>query len=244
MSTRLGKMTEEEAIARGLPKGAHTYRGIVGGHYDMGGALQFNVLTLALGLRDHHYLLDIGCGTLRSGRLFIPYLRPGHYYCIEPETWKVEEGIENELGWDIIDEVKKPLFSDNEDFELTVFHGPSRYLKFDYLLAYSIFTHAAEVQISKCLSEAKKIMKPEAIFAATYYEGVTEWPGDEWCPAPRFYTQECMQGLISAQGLSGHFLDNVRRFEPPEWPIAVTQKWILIVHPEHKTIGDYIGRFA
>jgi len=147
MSTRLGKMTEEEALARGMPKGAHTYRGIVGGHYDLGGALQFNILTLALGLREHHYLLDIGCGSLRSGRLFIPYLDPGHYYCIEPETWKIDEGMDNELGWDIED-VKKPVFSANEDFRLSTFHNPPDYLLFDYLLAASIFTHASVSQIS------------------------------------------------------------------------------------------------
>lgn len=242
MSTRLGKMTEEEALARGLPKGAHTYRGIVGGHYDMGGALQFNILTLALGLREHHYLLDIGCGSLRSGRLFIPYLQPGHYYCIEPEMWKVNEGFENELGNEIW-YVKYPVFSDNEDFELSTFHYAPDYLQFDYLLAASIFTHASVAQISKCLSEAKKVMKPESIFVATYLEDTTEWVGDEWNPAPRFYKQETMRGLINAQGLSGHFLDNVRRFEPPEWPEAVTHKWILIVHPEHEAIEDCIERF-
>lgn len=239
MSTRLGKMTEEEAVARGMPRGSHTYRGIVGGHYDLGGALQFNILTLALGLREHHYLLDIGCGSLRSGRLFIPYLQSGHYYCIEPEMWKMEEGLENELGEDILD-VKEPVFSDNEDFELTIFHGP---LKFDYLLAASIFTHASAVQISKCLSEAKKVMGTESIFVATYLEGITEWVGDEWNPAPRFYKQETMRGLINAEGLSAHFLDDVQRFEPPEWPEIVTHKWILIVRPEHETIGDYIERF-
>jgi len=155
--------------------------------------------------------------------------------------WMIEEAMENELGWDI-QEVKEPVFSDNEDFELSIFHNPPDYLLFDYLLAVSIFTHASEAQIVRCLSEAKRVMQPEGIFAATYYEGVTEWPGDEWVPSPRYYTQEHMHGFIVGQGFQVHFLDNVRRYEPPDWPIAVTQKWMLIAHPEHD-IEECIERF-
>ena len=238
MKTRLTKMTEEEAIGRGLPKGAHTYRGMVGGHYDLGGALQFNILTFVLGLREHHFLLDIGCGSLRAGRLFIPYLKKGHYYGIEPEMWMVEEGMAKELGRGI-KTAKKPIFSDNEDFDLTIF---SR--KFDYLLACSIFTHASVVQIKKCLAEAKQVLKPQGIFAFTFLEGITEWPGDEWCPAPRFYTQEHIGEYIAENGLVGYFIENVRKFEPIEWPEAVTQKWGLAVGPEHETIGDIVERFV
>ena len=48
-------------------------------HYDIVGAMQFTLLYF-LGLREHHYLLDIGCGSLRAGRFFIMYLKPGHYF--------------------------------------------------------------------------------------------------------------------------------------------------------------------
>src|SRR5687768_2590652 len=60
--------------------------------YDVRAALQFNLLTM-LGLRDEHYLLDIGCGSLCAGRLLIPYLRPGRYFGIEPMEWLVKKGI-------------------------------------------------------------------------------------------------------------------------------------------------------
>ena len=69
--------------------------------YDLASSMQFNLLT-TLGLRDQHKLLDIGCGSLRAGRLFIPYLQSGNYYGIEPEKWLVSEAIQNELGKDII----------------------------------------------------------------------------------------------------------------------------------------------
>ena len=215
-------MTPEEAIARNLSSTAATYQGFVGGHYDMGGALHFNVLTFDLGLLDHHYFLDIGCGSLRSGRFFIPYLLPGHYFGIEPEMWVVDEAIEAELGRDIL-RVKNPTFSDNEDFELTIFNQT-----FDYLLAGSIFTHAGPEMIRKCLSEAKQVMSPEAIFLVSYYRGVTEWVGEGWHPGSRFYKEETMRGFV--EGAGGLFFTpyDISGYQPPDWPANVTQDWFLI----------------
>src|SRR5260221_10635897 len=68
------------------PKNAEDYRAFVGPEdgYDRMSAMQFNLLTF-LGLREDHYPLYIGCGSLRAGRLFIPYLKPGRYFGIEPQ---------------------------------------------------------------------------------------------------------------------------------------------------------------
>ena len=90
---------EDVTLGRGLQPGDHHYRAFVDfpERYDLGAALQFGLLT-ALGLREDHALLDIGCGSLRAGRLFIVYLRPGRYVGIEPEQWLLDEGIRQELG--------------------------------------------------------------------------------------------------------------------------------------------------
>lgn len=82
-----------------LPTGSHHYRAFVGSpeKYDLVSAIQFNLLT-SIGLRENHYLLDIGCGSLRGRRLFIVYLLSAHYLEIEPEKWLIEEGIKKELG--------------------------------------------------------------------------------------------------------------------------------------------------
>jgi hypothetical protein len=142
------------------------YRVFVGpsDKYDILGATQFSVLT-SLGLREDHYFLDIGCGSLCGGRLFIPYLLPGRYHGIEPIKWLVDEGLKYELGRDIL-EVKKPVFDNNRDFKLTVFGR-----KFHYLLAHSIFTHAGRSQINKCLKEAKAVMDKSSVFVATFVVG-------------------------------------------------------------------------
>ena len=61
------------------------YRAYVGplDRYDFMGASQFRLLT-SLGLRAEHKLLDFGCGSLRSGKLLIPYFNAGNYYGQEP----------------------------------------------------------------------------------------------------------------------------------------------------------------
>ena len=81
--------------------------------------MQFNLLTF-LGLREHHYLLDVGCGSLRGGRLFISYLLTGRYFGIEPNRQLIKDGIENELGEGIIP-VKRPVFSHDE--KLSIMRG-------------------------------------------------------------------------------------------------------------------------
>src|SRR5215831_9764445 len=113
----------------GEAAGSRHYRAYVGPpeKYDLVAAMQFNLLT-ALGLRDHHTLLDIGCGSLRAGRLFIPFLLPGKYFGLEPNKWLIREGIEKEVGKDLI-RIKQPEFAHNAEFKLAAFGR-----QFDYLL--------------------------------------------------------------------------------------------------------------
>lgn len=179
------------------------YRGFVGPakKYDIIAAMQFNLLT-HLGLREHHHLLDVGCGSLRAGRLFIPYLLPGRYFGIEPNKWLIEEGIRHEVGEDLV-RIKRPTFSDDRDFTLTVFNR-----KFDYVLAHSIFTHAAQHQIRRCLSEARKVMKPDSVFAATFMKGNRNYTGEKWSyPQVIYYTLEHMKRLAGEQRLTCKPLD-------------------------------------
>lgn len=157
--------------------------------YDLISANQFNLLT-KYGLRENHYLLDIGCGSLRGGKLFIPYLLPERYYGIEPYYYYVQEGIKNELGFDILD-VKKPKFNDNENFQLSIFDR-----KFDYILAQSIFSHAAEKHILKCLEEARRVMKKESLFFATFCEGKSNYKDNKWVyPSKVEYTFNFINNL-------------------------------------------------
>src|SRR5215217_7551051 len=95
---------DREDLGLGLKPGDPHYRAYVGppGDYDLIAAMSFNLLT-TLGLRQHHSLLDVGCGSLRIARLLIPYLNRGKYFGIEPNEWLVEEGIRRELGQSLVE---------------------------------------------------------------------------------------------------------------------------------------------
>jgi ketosteroid isomerase-like protein len=205
---KLGKSGAEESTDTSL------YRAYVGPaeNYDVASAMQFNLLTF-LGLRDEHYLLDVGCGSLRAGRLFVPYLRPGRYFGMEPEQWLIEEGIKNEIGRDLID-IKQPKFSNDPDFTLTVFRQ-----QFDFILAQSVFSHTSQTQMRRCLSEAKKAMQPSAMFAATYFKGDANYTGEEWVyPGHSSFRPDLMDGLAAEQGLVCKHLD---------WPHPHGQSWVV-----------------
>lgn len=165
--------------------------------YDLIAAMQFNVLT-SLGLREHHKVLDIGCGSLRLGRLLIPYLNPEHYHGIEPERWAVAEGFRNELGCDII-KVKRPRFSDEREFNLGVFG-----CAFDFIMAQSIFSHTPVAWMRTCLNNAPAVMGPGSVFIFNYKlsEDGTNYTGAEWhYPRTIRYTKELVDSLIEEAGL-------------------------------------------
>jgi hypothetical protein len=186
--------------------------------YDIVGAMQFNLLTL-LGLRDHHTLLDVGCGSLRAGRLFIPYLMPEKYYGIEPEPWLVEEGIRHELGADII-RIKKPLISHCSDLKLSTFG-----IRFDFILAQSIFSHACPSQIHTCLREVAACLAPHGLFAATYFLGFEDSGATSWTyPACVTYTEGTMRGWAAESGLAYMRL---------AWPHPNGLTWMLLHDAGH-----------
>lgn len=195
--------------------------------YDLVSEMQFNLLTL-LGLREEHTLLDIGCGSLRGGRLFIVYLQPGHYFGLEPDVWLVQQGIEKELGQEIIQR-KRPHFSHDRNFTCTVFRQ-----EFDFLLAQAIFSHAAPGQIRRCLAEARKCMKPTSLFAATFFEGEENYTGSEWVyPACVTYQFSWLADAAAESGL---------RCTCISWYHPAQQTWVLFSRPENQAVAEALGK--
>ncbi len=115
-------------------------------------------------------MLDIGCGSLRAGRLFIPYLRESRYFGIEPNRWLVEEGIKENVGDDLV-ALKRPSFSFRDDFSAAEFD-----VQFDYVIAQSIFSHCGPDMISKCFHAVAQVLKPDGIMAVNFSE--CAWPAE------------------------------------------------------------------
>jgi SAM-dependent methyltransferase len=197
-----------------LPPGSNHYRAFVGYplKYDLIAAMQFNLLT-SLGLRESHRVLDVGCGSLRAGRLLIPYLLPNCYYGLEPEQWLVEDGIRYNTGRDIV-EVKSPSFQYRSDFSMTAFG-----VQFDFILAQSIFSHASADQIMTCLSEAAACLAPGALLVASFVLDKEDYQGATWVyPTCVGYTESAMKRFANEAGLECTLID---------WPHPNAQSWAL-----------------
>lgn len=140
-----------------------THRGYVGPEerYTLVGAQLFDFL-LAQGLREHHRFLDIGCGSLRLGRLLIPFLMSENYHGLEPARNVLQEGLQKEVvsifGQTFVD-VKKPAFSYNGEFDFSAFDG-----RFDYILAFAVFIHCRRAQLETCLQGLRRLMGPSSVF--------------------------------------------------------------------------------
>lgn len=142
-------------------------------NYDRSAALQFCLLTLS-GLRSYHKVLDIGCGSLRLGKILIPFLENKNYYGIEPEKWLIESAVNEELGLNLI-ELKEPNFLYNENYNFEPFNT-----KFDFCIAQSIFSHTTLAQMEICIKSVALYIQSNGVFLATAYLGDSDYIGDKW----------------------------------------------------------------
>lgn len=192
--------------AKSLPPGAEHYAAYVGPptQWDFMGATQFRLLT-ALGLREHHKVLDLGCGSLRAGRFLMVYLAQGNYYGIDPNLWLVEDAVERELGKELV-AIKRPTFSDSNRFDAERFG-----VRFDFIVAQSIFSHAGPELISAALQQVRRTLQPDGLALVTFVhpdkmpEASLETPGWTY-PGCTAYAPARAIELISASGLAGRRL--------------------------------------
>jgi Methyltransferase domain len=194
-----GFATEEQLRGVGLPVGARHYRAYVGlpERYDELAALQFRVF-IELGLREQHKVLEVGCGSLRFGRLLLPYLLPDHYVGVEPEQWLVQEGIRHELGESII-AIKQPQFCFEPECDFDHFGRA-----FDYIIMQSIITHAPFDWVRRCAARISAVLaEPNGVVVGTYLEGQNDYQGTKWAyPDIITYREETLQRLFASVGLS------------------------------------------
>jgi SAM-dependent methyltransferase len=217
------------------------YRAYVGPfeQYDVMGATQF-ALLYALGIRQHHRLLDIGCGSLRAGRLFITYLEPGNYTGVEPNTWLIDEAIEHQVGRDLI-RIKAPMFSTTDSFD---FSGLGT---FDIVVAQSIASHAGPGLVPTMLASIRSALEPRGIAAVTFihadpddHEVVHVEPGDgEWpawlYPGCFSYRREVVESFIATAGLTGFAI---------AWHHPRQTWWLLARDRDALPSAEFVGRLT
>jgi SAM-dependent methyltransferase len=163
-------------------------------------ATQFS-LMFQCGLREHHSVLDFGAGSLRAGRLLIPYLRPGCYFAIEPNEWLIDDGVLRELGQDAVD-LKRPSFSSDDGFDCTVFGR-----KFDFIMAQSIVTHCGPNCFRRLIGSMALALEDDGLVMFSYCNSPTPVEDatlNDWAyPECVTYSEDQVHGFLLDAGLIG-----------------------------------------
>jgi cyclopropane fatty-acyl-phospholipid synthase-like methyltransferase len=129
------------------------------------------------GLIPQSKVLDIGCGCMRGGYWLIHFLDRGGYFGIDPNEKLVNAGVRHILETGLAEE-KLPRFNYNGDFDLAVFGE-----KFDFMVAFSIWTHCPKEYIQTMLDRFLASSTEKGVFMTTYYRAnllKPEYTGDAW----------------------------------------------------------------
>jgi hypothetical protein len=156
--------------------GATTFLGVPVRDFEKGGRELF-VYLLNAGLNPDSKLVDIGCGVLRGGYWLIHFLDPGCYCGIEPHAGRLEMGTRTILEPATLAE-KRPRFDTNACFDTSGFRE-----RFDYFLAYSVWTHASKPQIGAMLDSFLRDATERGVFLTSYFPagwGRPDYQGDAW----------------------------------------------------------------
>lgn len=203
-----------------IPKTSkYNHKEIVGPEalWDIMAAHQFNLLTMHGGLRSTHQLLDIGCGSLRAGRIFLSYLDEKKYYGIEPNLWLLRQGIEKEVSQGLIS-LKQPKFHTTNKFNLSVFGE-----KFDFILAQSIWSHSPFDWIINCVENMPKVMYNDSKVYVSFNLGDQDYKGDKWIPKA-YYKFQTLEELIKK---------NEMKVDTIDWKHPNGLTWLLIQKEDH-----------
>jgi SAM-dependent methyltransferase len=221
--------------------GDHEYRAFVGPfeQYDVIGAAQF-ALLYALGLRQHHRLIDVGCGSLRAGRMLIAYLEPGNYFGVEPNTWLIDEAVKNQVGRDLL-AIKRPTFKATDRFD---FSGLGT---FDFVLVQGVATNAGPSLVPVVLMAVREALAPRGLCAITFVHPGTADPDvvavdpDEGTAAPWLYPKcysyerHVVEHWVSSALLCGG---------PIAWYHPRQTWWLLALAPEALPPSEFLTQLA
>jgi SAM-dependent methyltransferase len=161
------------------------------------GQLQFDYLVKH-GLKSDMRMLDIGCGNLRAGRLFIDYLDAGNYYGtdISPDILLAAQQIIEEYSL----QSKVPYLSLVRDLRLEFL--PDAH--FDVVHAHSVFSHSPITVIEESLAHAGRIMVPGGMFDFTF--NPTTGSEHQVLREDFYYRPQTLLDLASKHGLEAHLM--------------------------------------
>jgi SAM-dependent methyltransferase len=191
------RATDEDTLAK------EGHREFVGGFWEELGHLQFDFLVKQ-GLKPNHVFLDIACGSLRVGRLLIPYLEPGNYLGIDKHAEVIEAGKANEIGAEVL-KSRHPEFVVSDSFAFDKFSKRP-----DFCIAQSLFTHLRKEDIELCFRKLSDFVKPGCRFFATFDETPIPIPQIASSHSVRafFYTRRAIEAFGTRSGWAPRYIGN------------------------------------
>lgn len=177
------------------------------------GKMQFDYLVRH-GLRPEHRMLEIGCGNLRAGRLFIGYLDPGNYYGVDISPDILVAAQETLASYDLRD--RFPHLLPVGDLRFTAL--PDR--AFDVVHAHSVFSHSPLYVIEECFRSVGRIVRPGGWFDFTFDR--TEGREHHVLREDFYYRAETLLDLAAECGLRATLMDDWESLPHRQSKIRVT----------------------
>lgn len=163
------------------------------------GKLQFD-FAVSHGLKPDMRMLEIGCGNLRAGRLFIDYLEPGNYYGVDisPDILLAAQDTIAEHGI----AAKLPHLTLVTDLRLQFLPDAS----FDFVHAHSVFSHSPIEVIDECFAHVGRVMTADGFFDFTFDR--TEGTEHQVLREDFYYRTQTLIELAAKHGLDATFMDD------------------------------------
>jgi SAM-dependent methyltransferase len=163
------------------------------------GKLQFD-FAVSHGLKPDMRMLEIGCGNLRAGWLFIDYLEPGNYYGVDisPDILVAAQDTIAEQGI----AAKLPHLTLVTDLRLQFLPDAS----FDFVHAHSVFSHSPIEVIDECFAHVGRVMTAGGFFDFTFDR--TEGTEHQVLREDFYYRTQTLIELAAKHGLEATFMDD------------------------------------
>jgi ubiquinone/menaquinone biosynthesis C-methylase UbiE len=178
------------------------------------GQQQFDYL-IKHGLQPHHRMLEIGCGNLRAGWLFIDYLDTANYYGfdISKEVIFSAQQTLTERGLT----AKMPYLTLVRDMHFSFLPDET----FDVVHAHSVFSHSPLNVIEECFAHVGRVMKPGAFFDFTFHRNekreFDKNREDFW------YRSKTLLSTAERHGFTAEFMQDWEELAHPQSKIRITR---------------------
>src|ERR1700733_4244494 len=179
------------------------------------GQMQFDYL-LKHGLQPGDRMLEIGCGNLRAGRLFIEYLDPGNYYGVDisPDILLAAQATIEEFGL----QPKLPHLTLVRDLKLEFLPTD----QFTVVHAHSVFSHSPIEVIDECLAHVGRGLAPGGFFDFTFDR--TDGAEHQVLREDFYYRTRTLTGLAERHGLEATFMADWETLPHDQSKIRVTRR--------------------